>query len=102
MPNESVNIDEPRYDQNTYLGRAKHFFVTTNPLNILASDSELDDAKQIVESYRATKTLPTHVTVDQLWQAKYLMDSAFHPDTKEKVNILNAFLFLFCVNDFNF
>jgi hypothetical protein len=89
MSNELVNIDEPRYDQNTYLGRAKHFFVTTNPLNILASDHELDEAKQIVESYRATKTLPTHVTVDQLWKAKYLMDSAFHPDTKEKVIYLN-------------
>lgn len=82
---EMVNIDEPRYDQNTYVGRAKHFFVTTNPLNILASNKQLEDAKSLVESYRQTKTLPPNVTVDQLWNAKYLMDSAYHPDTKEKM-----------------
>lgn len=87
MP-EIVNIDESRYDQNTYVGRAKHFFVTTNPLNILASNKQLEDAKQLVESYRQTKALPANVSVDQLWQAKYLMDSAFHPDTKEKMFFL--------------
>lgn len=84
MSNE-INIDEPRYDQNTYLGRAKHFFVTTNPFNILASNKELEDAKNLVESYRKSKVLPLNVNADQLWQAKYLMDSAYHPDTKEKM-----------------
>ena len=83
-----INIDEPRYDQNTYTGRVKHFFVTTNPLNILASSKELDDAKAIVESYRTSKVLPPNVSEDQLWQAKYLMDSAFHPDTKEKMPLI--------------
>jgi sideroflexin-1/3 len=72
MSNQVINIDEPRYDQSTYIGRAKHFFVTTNPLNILASDKELENAKDIVESFRKSKSLPSNVTVDQLWQAKYL------------------------------
>ena len=72
MSNQIINIDEPRYDQSTYIGRAKHFFVTTNPLNILASDKELENAKDIVESFRKSKSLPSNVTVDQLWQAKYL------------------------------
>ena len=80
-----INIDESRYDQSTYLGRAKHFFVTTNPLNILASDKQLDEAKEVVESYRATKQLPAGVDEEKLWKSKYLMDSAFHPDTKEKM-----------------
>lgn len=47
-----VDIEKPRYDQNTFEGRAKHFFITTNPLNVLASDAELDKAKTIVETYR--------------------------------------------------
>lgn len=50
-----INIESPRYDQNTFEGRAKHFFITTNPLNVLASDAELDSAKAIVDSYRAGK-----------------------------------------------
>lgn len=85
MTYENINIDEPRYDQNTYIGRAKHFFVTTNPLNILASNKQLEDAKNIVENYRKSKVLPSNVTVEDLWKAKYLMDSAYHPDTKEKM-----------------
>jgi tricarboxylate carrier len=82
---KAINIDEPRYDQSTYIGRAKHFFVTTNPLNILASNRELEEAKNIVESYRKTKQLPSDVSEDKLWKSKYLMDSAYHPDTKEKM-----------------
>uniref|UniRef100_A0A0B6Y013 Uncharacterized protein n=1 Tax=Arion vulgaris TaxID=1028688 RepID=A0A0B6Y013_9EUPU len=52
MAQLSVNIDEPRYDQSTYTGRAKHFFITTNPLNVFASGRALDEAKDIVERYR--------------------------------------------------
>ncbi len=48
-----IDIENPRYDQSTFEGRAKHFFITTNPLNVFASDEELDKAKDIVELYRA-------------------------------------------------
>ena len=82
---KEINIDKPRYDQSTYIGRAKHFFVTTNPLNILATNKQLEESKGIVESYRRTKQLPKNMTEDDLWKAKYLMDSAYHPDTKEKM-----------------
>ena len=48
----AINLDKPRYDQNTFSGRAKHFFITTNPLNVFTSSKELEKAKSIVESYR--------------------------------------------------
>jgi sideroflexin-1/3 len=47
-----VNLDEPRWDQSTYEGRAKHFFSTTNPLNLLCSSADLDAAKELVTKYK--------------------------------------------------
>lgn len=47
-----INVNEPRYDQNTYAGRAKHFFITTDPRNLLASSVQLENAKQTVTDYR--------------------------------------------------
>jgi tricarboxylate carrier len=82
-----INLDAPRYDQSTFEGRAKHFFITTNPLNVLASDEELDRAKTIVDAYRAGKEDKSW-TEDQIWAAKQLYDSAFHPQTGEKLFIL--------------
>lgn len=79
-----INIDEPRYDQSTYVGRAKHFFSTTNPLNCLATDAQLDEAKKIVDDYRARR-LPADFDEEKLWAAKELVDSAFHPQTGEKL-----------------
>lgn len=52
VEHKRVNIDEPRWDQSTYVGRAKHFFVTTNPFNILRTGAELQKAKEVVDAYR--------------------------------------------------
>ncbi|XP_046384602.1 sideroflexin-1 isoform X3 [Ischnura elegans] len=82
-----INIEEPRWDQSTYTGRAKHFFTITNPLNLLVSSAELEKAKRIVKNYRAGESEPG-LTEDELWKAKHLYDSAYHPDTGEKMFIL--------------
>ncbi|XP_036341755.1 sideroflexin-1-3-like [Rhagoletis pomonella] len=87
-PLPTIDIDQPKYDQSTYLNRAKHFFLLTNPLNILASDDELERAKRIIHNYRAGKPVPECKNVEELWRAKYLYDSAFHPDTGEKSLII--------------
>lgn len=78
-----VNLDEPRWDQRTIIGRAKHFFAITNPLNILATDKELQAAKTLVDQYRRGE-IPDDLSKDALWKAKHLVDSAYHPDTGEK------------------
>lgn len=48
----SINIDRPRYDQSTYVGRARHFFEVTNPLNLFVSSRTLEQSKSIVTRYR--------------------------------------------------
>lgn len=98
-----INLDSPRYDQSTFEGRARHFFITTNPLNVLASDEELDRAKAIVEAYREGKE-DSSLSEDDIWRAKQLYDSAFHPQTGEKLFILGRMSFqvqIFSVSNFS-
>ena len=73
------NIEEPRFDQGTYWGRAKHFFVTTNPVNILATQEQLEEAKDLLDKFKKEEI--SHVSEYELWKAKQLYDSAYHPDT---------------------
>lgn len=89
MSAKRLNLDSPRYDQSTFEGRARHFFSTTNPLNVLATDEELDKAKAIVLAYK-NGTEDKSLTEDQIWAAKELYDSAFHPQTGEKLFILGT------------
>ena len=46
-----VDLSKPRYDQTTYMGRAKHFFETANPLNVFVSGKRLEEAARLIRSY---------------------------------------------------
>ncbi|KAK3714545.1 hypothetical protein QZH41_014218 [Actinostola sp. cb2023] len=87
LPDGRIDLTKPRFDQSTYMGRAKHFFTVTDPRNLLHSERVLDDIKQLLIKYRRGEE-PKGTTDDQIWRAKKLFESAFHPDTKEKMLII--------------
>jgi len=47
-----IDLTKPRFDQSTYMGRAKHFFIVTDPRNLFHSEKELDDMKQLLIKYK--------------------------------------------------
>ena len=51
-PLAHVDLSKSRYDQGTYVGRAKHFFETANPINIFVSRKQLEDAARLVKQHK--------------------------------------------------
>ncbi|KFP15313.1 Sideroflexin-2, partial [Egretta garzetta] len=86
------DIDAPRWDQSTFVGRLKHFLNITDPRTVLVPEEELDRAKALVEGCRAG-LVPPGSSQEQLLYAKKLYDSAFHPDSGEKMNLIGRMSF---------
>lgn len=92
---KTIDLSKPRYPQDTYVGRLKHFSDLTNPLNLLATRSQLDAARTLIaEKEAATKAsgqngiLASVNSADEeekLWKAKTVVDSTLHPDTGEPI-----------------
>uniref|UniRef100_A0A8C2FIS1 Uncharacterized protein n=1 Tax=Cyprinus carpio TaxID=7962 RepID=A0A8C2FIS1_CYPCA len=49
---KGFDIDAPRWDQSTFMGRLKHFFNITDCRTVLLPDSRLDEAKSWLCSSR--------------------------------------------------
>ncbi|XP_072883017.1 sideroflexin-2 isoform X1 [Hemitrygon akajei] len=86
------NIDAPRWDQSTFVGRLKTLLHITDPRTVVLSNARLDKAKDLVDRCRAG-TLPPGTTEEQLLYAKKLYDSAFHPDSGERMNLIGRMSF---------
>ncbi|CAL8085816.1 unnamed protein product [Orchesella dallaii] len=82
---KSIDLDKHKWDQSTFLGRFKYFFATTNVRRLFYSTTEFNNAKDIVTRNRKGEDIPG-LSEDELWDAKHIYDSAFHPDTGEKVH----------------
>ncbi|TPX64957.1 hypothetical protein SpCBS45565_g05494 [Spizellomyces sp. 'palustris'] len=82
MAPERIDLDKPRHDQSTYWGRLKHFSEITDPRNLLATNGQLEAARKLIEEYRAGRV---DAGAEEVWRAKRLVDSTYHPDTGEKI-----------------
>jgi len=87
-----VDLTKPRWDQSTFVGRLKYFFAVTDPRLSLLGDQELEGAKYLLELYK-NKQEPEGTTEEQVWRAKHIYESAFHPDTGEKQNVFGRMSF---------
>ena len=47
-----INIDEPRWDQNNFVGRLNRFIRITNPLLLLKPTRDFDNAAKLVQQAR--------------------------------------------------
>jgi len=92
LENGRIDLDSPRWPQDTFSGRFQHFWSITDWRNGLHSEQTLDDSKKLLELYRAGLE-PPGTTEEQIWQAKRLYESAFHPDTGEKMNVIGRMSF---------
>lgn len=117
---KGFDIDAPRWDQSTFMGRLKHFFNITDWRTVVLPDSRLDEAKVLVESCRwrsrliwwcylyaflpvsyflslpfslRAGSIPPGTSEEQLHYAKKLYDSAFHPDTGDRMNLIGRMSF---------
>jgi tricarboxylate carrier len=85
-------LSRPRWDQSTYTGRVRHFAHTTNPLHCLASNARLDASNALVKAFKLG-VAPRGTTLVQIWTAQHLVDSAFHPQTQERVPMVGRMAF---------
>jgi len=90
--NGRIDIDSPRWDQSTFFGRWKHFAWMTDYRTAIIGTNRLHEAKDLLQQYRLG-TEPPGTTDEQIWYAKKLYASAFHPDTGDLQNVIGRMSF---------
>lgn len=77
-------LEKPRYNQDTFVGRLKHFLDVTDPRTLFVSKEKLEKSIALLEQFK-NGTLPDDVSDRELWQALKVKQAIIHPDTGEKI-----------------
>lgn len=88
-----IDIDKPLWDLKTFSGRFMHFLWVTDPRTCFTSEDELLKAKELVVKIRSDKQQPQNVSIEEIYHAKKLYESAFHPDSGDLQNIFGRMSF---------
>jgi Sideroflexins len=76
-----------RYDQQTFLGRLRHFYAMTDPRTLLTSQETLQESKDLIDSYEQGNfdADGDEAKEEHVWNALRIRDSMVHPDTGETI-----------------
>ncbi|XP_055087144.1 sideroflexin-5a isoform X2 [Periophthalmus magnuspinnatus] len=77
-------LGKPRFDQNTFFGRFRHFLDVIDPSTLFVSEKRLKESIDLLQRFKEG-TLPPGVTNEQLWKAQKIKQAIIHPDTGEKI-----------------
>ncbi|XP_073411166.1 sideroflexin-5 isoform X1 [Dendrobates tinctorius] len=77
-------LGRPRFQQNTFYGRFRHFLNIIDPRTLFVTESRLKEAVLLLEDYKHG-TLPPGVSNADLWAAQKIKQAIIHPDTSEKI-----------------
>ncbi|XP_072026772.1 sideroflexin-5-like [Amphiura filiformis] len=77
-------LNKPRFDQGTFLGRYKHFLDIIDPRTLFTSKQQLEDAIKLLDDYK-NGTVPEGTTDEELWVEQKRKQAIIHPDTGQKI-----------------
>ncbi|XP_033231897.1 sideroflexin-2-like [Belonocnema kinseyi] len=89
---ELIDVDKPLWDQETYLGRLRHFAFITDIRTVIVPSEKLLEAKQLLAEYKTGNVDPS-ITREDIIYAKKLHDSSFHPDNGELMTAIGRMSF---------
>ena len=83
------SLTETKFDQTTFYGRWRYFMDLVSPIPLFYSVEKATEYKTILEQYKSGQL--TKASDEELWYARQVVQSTFHPDTGEPINRLFRF-----------
>ncbi|KAM9777850.1 sideroflexin-5a isoform 2-T2 [Neosynchiropus ocellatus] len=80
----SFQFGKPRFSQDTFVGRFRHFLDVIDPTTLFVTQKQLQESVELLDAFKRG-TLPPDVTDMQLWKAQKLKQAIIHPDTGEQI-----------------
>ena len=81
-----IDVSKARWNQKTFSGRFRHFVELTHPKHMFHSSDTLELARKHISDYKlGNRSAFQQLSLKEQWRIKYIYDSAFHPDSGDKM-----------------